>query len=461
MKSNAVLIAAIILGMAATYKTDALPAANAPVRISWEVKNRFRLFREEKDFLLHADAMRRHSNLESEREVARLSERGGWERNLLDRRELWNGLKHRLPLSSEASVQSAQIPRCTMPGWTVSLILAGWWQRTGCAWLAAGEDVMKILAIALGLCCASITSTLAQSDYPNRTVRIVIGFSPGSVADTPARLLAQRFSTAFGQQVIVENKPGAGSNIAAEYVARAPKDGYTLLMATAAQAINATTSPNLTFDFQKDFTAIAQVATVPNLLVAHPSFGAKTLSDVIAIAKQKPGEIVYGSSGVGTSTHLAGELVNVMAGIKLGHVPYPGSSQSLTDVLTGRIPLLFVPAAPAMQYVEKGQLVPIAVTQPRRSSIAPNVPTMSEAGLPGYDIGLWFALVAPAGTPADAISRLARATNEAMQQPDLVKALQTAGIEPVTDSTPESFARYIDTEIKKYAKVAKAAGLVK
>lgn len=301
----------------------------------------------------------------------------------------------------------------------------------------------------------------AQSDYPSRTVHIIIGFGPGSVADTPARLLAQKFGEAFGQQFVVENKPGAGSNIAAEFVARAPKDGYTLLMATAAQTINASISPNLTFDFQRDFAPIALVASVPNILVAHPSLGVDNLKDLITLAKQKPGELVYGSSGVGTSTHLAGELINVMAGVKLTHVPYPGSAQSLTDVLAGRIPLLFVPAAPAMQYVEKGQLKAIAVTQLKRAGIAPNVPTMAEAGLPGYDIGLWFALTAPAGTPREAIDKIARATNTAMQAPDLIAALRAAGIDPIADSTPDSFARYIDSEIKKGAEVAQAAGLKK
>jgi len=320
---------------------------------------------------------------------------------------------------------------------------------------------MKTTMFALSLALMSALPALAQSDYPNHPVHIIIGFSPGAVADTPARLLAQKFGQSLGQQFVVENKPGAGSNIAAEFVARAPKDGYTLLMATAAQTINATISPNLTFDFQKDFAPIALVASVPNILVAHPSLGVDNLKDLIALAKQKPGELVYGSSGVGTSTHLAGELINVMAGVKLTHVPYPGSAQSLTDVIAGRIPLLFVPAAPAMQYIERGQLKAIAVTQLKRAGIAPNVPTMAEAGLPGYDIGLWFALAAPAGTPRDVIDKLARATNAAMQAPDLVAALHAAGIDPITDSNPESFARYIDSEIKKGAEVAAAAGLKK
>ena len=319
--------------------------------------------------------------------------------------------------------------------------------------------LLTVLAATVGLYAATLSPALSQ-DYPSRPVRIIIGFSPGSVADTPARLLAAKFSAALGQQFVVENKPGGGSNIAAEFVSRAPKDGYTLMMATAAQTINQSTT-NLTFDFKKDFAPIALVASVPNLLVAHPSLGAKTLKEVIAIAKEKPGTLVFGSSGVGTSTHLAGELINVMAGIKLTHVPYSGSSQSLTDVLTGRIQLLFVPAAPAMQYVEKGELIPIAITQGKRSSFAPNIPTMSEAGLPGYDIGLWFALVAPAGTPKEVIDKMAKATNEAMALPDIKAALMAAGIEPVTDSNPESFSKYIDVEIQKGAEVAKAAGIAK
>ncbi|MGZ5834853.1 MAG: tripartite tricarboxylate transporter substrate binding protein [Xanthobacteraceae bacterium] len=320
---------------------------------------------------------------------------------------------------------------------------------------------MKKTILALACLLASALPAFAQADYPNHPVKIVIGFSPGSVADTPARLLAQKFSQKFGQQFIVENKPGAGSNIAAESVARADKDGYTLLMSTAAQTINVSISKNLSFDFAKDFTPIALVASVPNLLVAHPSLGVNNVQELIALAKTKPGEIMYGSSGIGTTTHLAGELINIMAGVKLTHVPYPGSSQSITDVLTGRIPLLFVPAAPVMQHVNKGDLKALAVTQLKRSRTAPDVPTMAEQGLPGFDIGLWFGMVAPAGTPKPVIDKLAAATADAMQSPDLIAALTAAGIDPITDVGPEAFAKYIDSEIKNGATVAKAAGLDK
>jgi tripartite-type tricarboxylate transporter receptor subunit TctC len=306
----------------------------------------------------------------------------------------------------------------------------------------------------------SASMAQAQTDYPTRPVRIVIGFGAGAVADTPARLLAQKFSQSLGQQFVIENRPGAGSSLAAEHVARAAKDGYTLFMGTAANTINATISPNLNFDFARDFAPITLVASVPNILVAHPSLGVDNLKDLIALAKGKPEQIHYGSSGVATTTHLAGELINVMAGVKLIHVPYPGSAQSLTDVLAGRIPLLFVPASAAMQHVERGSLKAIAVTQLQRAGIAPNVPTMSEAGLAGYDIGLWFGLLAPAGTPREIVDKLARAANDALKQDDVRSTLKTAGLDPL-GSSPDEFARYIASEIQKGARVAEAAGLKK
>src|SRR5262249_34639136 len=281
----------------------------------------------------------------------------------------------------------------------------------------------------------------AETDYPSRPVRIIVGFGPGAVADTPARLLAQKFSQSFGQQFVVENRPGAGSNIAAEYVSRAQPDGRTLFMATSANTINVT-SANLTFDITKDFAPIALICAVPNMLVAHPSLGTDDLRGLIALAKQKPEQIYFGSSGVGTTTHLAGELINVMAGVKLVHVPYPGSAQALAAVLTGRIPLLFAPASAVIQHVEKGELKAIAVTQLKRAGIAPGVPTMSEAGLPGYDIGLWFGLLAPAGTPRDVIDKLARVANEALKSDDVATALRAAGLD-LLGGTPGEFARYI------------------
>jgi len=289
-------------------------------------------------------------------------------------------------------------------------------------------------------------------------VRIIIGFGAGATADTPARLLGQKFSDALGQQFLIENKPGAGSNVAAEYVARSPNDGYTLFMATAAQTNYAGMTIDPSYDVMKDFSPILRVASVPNMLVAHPSLGVNNLEELIALAKTRPNQIFYGSSGVGTTTHVAGELINMMAGIKLVHVPYPGSAQALTDVMTGRIQLWFAPASAVIQQVEKGELKAIAVTTAQRASIAPDVPTMAEAGLPGYDLGLWFGLLAPAGTPRPIVDKLAAATRQAVHTPAAMDALRPQGDDPL-DAGPDEFATFMRSEITRWTEVARAAGI--
>ncbi len=300
----------------------------------------------------------------------------------------------------------------------------------------------------------------AAADYPTHPVRIIIGFGAGSAADTPARLLAQKFGDALGQPFVIENKPGAGSNVAAEYAAHAASDGYTIFMATTAQTNYAGMTINPTYDVVKDFAPIVRVASVPNMLVANPSLGVNNLKEVIALAKSKPGQIFYASSGVGTVTHFAAELINLMAGIKLVQVPYPGSAQALTDVVTGRVQLWIAPASAVIQQVEEGKLKAIAVTTAQRASIAPDVPTMAESGLPGYDLGLWFGLLAPAGTPKPIVDRLAHVANDALKTPDLIEPLRKIGIDTV-GSTPEEFARYIDAEVKKATELANAADIRK
>jgi tripartite-type tricarboxylate transporter receptor subunit TctC len=316
------------------------------------------------------------------------------------------------------------------------------------------------LAVAIVAMIASGPPLAGAQDYPSRPVKIIIGFGPGSSADITARVLAQRFNEKLGQQFVVENKPGAGSNLAADFVARAPKDGYTLLMATTANAINQTLSPNLSFDFAKDLAPIALVAAVPNVLVAHPSLGVASVQDLIALAKAKPEQIFFGSSGVGTSTHLSGELFNQMAGVKLVHVPYPGSAQAIADVLTGRIALLFSPASTVLPHVNDGKLKALATTGARRTTIAPNIPSMAEAALPGYETDLWLALLAPAGTPRAVVDTLSHAVNQALQVNEIVAPLRAQGIDPL-GGTPEEFGRYIEAEIRKWAAVAQAAGLKK
>jgi len=317
---------------------------------------------------------------------------------------------------------------------------------------------MRCLKLVIGLALALAAGVPSQAEtYPARPVRIVVGFGPGSVADIIARVVATQMSKTLGQQLVVENRPGAGSSIGAEYVARAPKDGYTLLMCTVAQTINPAMN-KLNFDFAKDLAPIALVANAPQMLVAHPSLGVNTVQELIALAKSKPDEIQYASSGVGTMSHLSGVLLDNAAGIKLMQVPYPGSAQSMTDVLAGRVPLMFGPAATVLSNVQAGKLKALAVTQPTRAAIAPDVPTMVEAGVPGYSAGIWMGLLAPSGTQQDIVDRLSQAANEALKAGDVLEVMHNQGVDPLGGSEAE-FAKYIDSELKKWASVAAAAGL--
>ena len=319
----------------------------------------------------------------------------------------------------------------------------------GAARVALAALVLAGLALA-----AHFPAPAAADDYPSRPVRIIVGFGPGSIADYSARVVAQKLSTKFGQQFVVESRAGAGSNLAAEYVARSPKDGYTLLMGTVANTINATIS-KLSFDFATDFTPIAPVSTVPNILVAHPSTGFRTVTDVVAAAKRGP--MMYGSSGVGSALHVYGELLNIVAGIKMTHVPYPGSAQSLTDLLAGRISVMFSPAPTVLPHIQSGALTAIAATSP---NVRPNLPTMADAGYKGFDAGLWFGLLAPAGTPREIVDKLSVTVNEALKMDDVLQSLRKQGFEPM-GGTPDAFADYIKTEIAQWARVAESAGLKK
>jgi tripartite-type tricarboxylate transporter receptor subunit TctC len=269
--------------------------------------------------------------------------------------------------------------------------------------------------------------------------------------------MAGRMSQALGQQLVVENRPGAGSSLGAEYVSRAPKDGYTLLMCTVAQTINPAMN-NLTFDFGKDFAPIMAVANAPQILVAHPSFPANTVQELIALAKARPEGVQYASSGAGTMSHLSGVLLNSVAGITLQQIPYPGSAQSMTDVLAGRVPLMFGPAATVWTNVQAGKLKALAVTQSKRAAIAPDVPTMVEAGVPGYSAGIWMGMLAPAGTSAEIVDKLSRAANEALKSKEVQALLEKQGVDPL-GGTPAEFARFIDDELKKWDGVVKAAGI--
>src|SRR5499427_1181377 len=280
-----------------------------------------------------------------------------------------------------------------------------------------------VLALAFGIASAK------AEDYPVHPVRIIVGFGPGASGDIAARVLAQKFGVLLGQQFVVENRTGAGSNIATNFVAHAPKDGYTLLQGTVANTINAAITPNLTFDFMKDFAPIALFTTLPNILVVHPAIGAKSVNDLIGIARATP-----------------------------VHVPYAGTAQALTDLLAGRLQVMFSPASTVLQHVNEGKITALASTALQRASAAPDLPTISEAGIPGFDTSGWFGLLAPAGVRREVIERLARATNEAAKSPDVVAALRPQGFD-MESGGPEEFAAFIRNDLEKWARVAAAAGL--
>ena len=313
-------------------------------------------------------------------------------------------------------------------------------------------------AVALAMGSLTAISTAAAEDYPVRPVRIIIGFGPGASGDIAARVLAQKFSTLFGQQFVVENRTGAGSNIATNYVAHAPKDGYTLLQGTVANTINPAITPNLTYDFVRDFVPISLFTTLPNILVVHPAVEARSVEELIKLARSRPEELSFGSAGVGSGSHFAGELFNVMAGVKLLHVPYAGTAQAATDLLGGRLQVMFSPASTVLQFIAEGKLVALASTGLRRASAAPNLPTIAEAGLPRFDTSGWFGLLAPAGAPREIIERLAAATNEAVKSPDVIAALAPQGFD-MEGGTPEEFAAFIAEDLAKWSRVAAAAGI--
>ena len=277
------------------------------------------------------------------------------------------------------------------------------------------ETLRAALAAVLAVAVLAWPGPAPAQDYPNRPIRVIVGFPPGTSADITARVIGARIGQILGQQLVVENKPGAGSNIAADLVSRAPKDGYTLLMANISNTILTAGSSNFSYDFQKDFVPIVRLTTVPNVLVVNPSLNVKSVAELIALAKAKPDELSFGSSGVATGTHLAGELFKMQTGTKMVHVPYPGSPQSVADLVAGRIQVLFAPASTVLPLVRDGKLVALASTEAKRTAAAPELPTMVEAGVPSFETGLWFGLMAPTGTPKEVVDKINRAANEALQ----------------------------------------------
>jgi tripartite-type tricarboxylate transporter receptor subunit TctC len=319
--------------------------------------------------------------------------------------------------------------------------------------------MMGLLAATL-LAAFTGNTARAQSDYPNKPIRLVVGFTPGSVADITARVLGNRMGQILGQSIVVENRPGAGSNLAAEFVARSAKDGYTLFLPGSANIANAAINPNLPFDIAKDFAPVALVSAAAVILVVHPSLGVSNLQELIALAKSKPGELSYASTGIGSAPHFSGELFMQRTGAKLVHVPYQGSPQAATDLLAGRVQVMFSPATAVISLVQDGRLKVLASAGSKRPGILPDVPTMIESGMPDFDTAIWFGLMAPAGTPREVIDKLARTVREAVKSGDVVAAWRPQGVDPL-DGGPDELAGLIASELKRWGDVATAAGLKK
>ena len=309
---------------------------------------------------------------------------------------------------------------------------------------------------AAAIAMAAPPPAMAQA-YPAKPVRMVLGFPPGSAADVVTRLVAVKMQDDLKQTLLVENRPGASSNIAAELVARSPADGYTLFMGTIANTINASLYRKLSFDFGRDFAPIAGIASVPNVLVVHPSMPVRSVKELIAFAKARPNEILYGSSGNGTSPHLSAVLFNTMAGVRMVHVPYKGSPQAVTDLVAGRVQVMFAPASTALPFIKSGKLRALAASTAQRVGILPDVPTVAEAGVKGFETSIWFALFAPAGTPKDIVERLNAAATKALADGDLKAKYAAQGIDTIGGTTAQ-ITDLVRSELAKWAKVVRESG---
>ncbi len=318
-----------------------------------------------------------------------------------------------------------------------------------------------IRSLALLLAAFAILAQPARADdYPTRPVRLIVGFAAGSSGDVIARIVAHKLGEELKQNVVVEDKPGASSMVATDYVARSAKDGYTLMFATIATTINMTLMAAKAPDVEKDMTPIALIGSIPNILVVNPKLGVSDVKGLIALAKEKPDELLYGASGIGSGPHLATELFKQMAGVKMTGVLYPGSGQTAVDLIAGRIQVMFAPAPTVLGLIKDGRVKPLATSEAKRSSVAPDLPTIAEAGLPGYAAGLWFGILGPGGLPPPVIDTLSKATNAALKDPQVLHELQSQGLNAVGGS-PQDFARFIASETERWAHVIKSMDAAK
>ncbi len=314
------------------------------------------------------------------------------------------------------------------------------------------------LLAAVTAIAAPVTPALAQA-FPGKSIRWILPYPPGGGSDTIARPFARKLSENIGQQVIVDNRGGAGGNIGMEAAARAAPDGYTVVMGLTAQlAVNPALFTKIPYDPIRDFEPIMLLANGGYLLVAHPSLPAKTVTDLIAIARKRPGELLYASSGNGSGGHLASELFNVMAGVRITHVPYKGGGQAMVDTVAGQTQLLFTPPISSAGHVESGRLRAIAISTTKRLSSMPKLPTIAESGVPGYDSGVWYAMLAPRGTPQNIIARLHEEFRKVLGDSAIRGFLTKSGVEP-DGGTPDELSKYMRSELAKWAKVIKAANI--
>jgi tripartite-type tricarboxylate transporter receptor subunit TctC len=313
----------------------------------------------------------------------------------------------------------------------------------------------RLAAVCFAL--AFITNAFAQP-YPSKPIRIVVPYPPGGFNDTLGRTLAAKFTEAWGQPAVVDNKPGANTVIGTDFVAKAAPDGYTLLIVAFPFAVTPSLLKNMPYDTVKDFAPIAWAAVSPNALVVNPSLPVKSVAELIALAKSKPGTLSYASTGNGSSNHISMELFKSLAGVDIVHIPYKGSGPAVTDLLGGQVQLMFDNAPNVMPHVKAGKLRALGMSSAKRSSFAPDIPTVAEAGVPGYEVAVWFGVVAPAGTPREIVQKLNAEVLRILAMPDVRERFQSQGVEPV-GSTPEQFGEHIKSQMAKWGKVVQDAGV--
>ena len=315
----------------------------------------------------------------------------------------------------------------------------------------------KILLICAGYCLGALATAAQPQGYPLKPIRVVVPYPAGGAADITARLVGQKMTERFGQTVVVENRPGAGGAIGADIVAKSAADGYTVLLSSPAEIAVLPHLQKVPYSVDKDLAPVSLAVTTPLILVVHPSLSATTVTELIAFARARPGQLSYASVGSGGVQHLAGELLKITMKIDMVHVPYKGAAQVMSDLIGGQVPMFFSGMPPAMPYIRSGKLRALAVTTTKRSPAAPDVPTMAEAGVPGFDISNWFAYFVPAGTPPDAIGKLNAEINRALKLQDVREKLASLGAE-VAGGSPEELAKFARAESAKFANLIKISG---